>query len=81
VTINLRTSQNTVARYEILLICLDSYVSGFCCSASASWHSRFISIDERGNLHYTADEKGNIIPDFSRVGYYGGDKEIPIVPL
>ena len=34
-----------------------------------------------GTLKYFPDEKGNIIPDFSRVGYYGGDEEIPQVPV
>lgn len=40
-----------------------------------------MSIDKKGILHYSPDEKGNIIPDFSRVGYYQGDKEIPDVAV
>lgn len=34
-----------------------------------------------GRLVYAADEKGNIIPDFSNVGYMGGDEAIPDVPV
>lgn len=45
------------------------------------WESRFIKVNADGTLKYIPDEKGNIIPDFSRVGYYNGDKEIPTVPV
>ena len=45
------------------------------------WQSKFIGVNTDGSLNYIADEKGNIIPDFSRVGYYGGDKNIPDVPV
>ncbi|WP_439631325.1 discoidin domain-containing protein [Gemmata sp.] len=34
-----------------------------------------------GRLVYTPDYRGNRIPDFSTVGYLGGDKEIPDVPV
>jgi hypothetical protein len=45
------------------------------------WQSKFISENKDGTLTYTPDEKGNVLPDFSRVGYYGGDKEIPDVAV
>src|SRR6185503_16571670 len=45
------------------------------------WESKFIRINKDGSLKYIPDAKGNIIPDFSRVGYYGGDKSIPDVPV
>ena len=45
------------------------------------WESKYIKINKDGTLQYIPDEKGNIIPDFSRVGYFGGDKEIPTVPV
>src|SRR4051812_44825484 len=48
---------------------------------NASWQSKFVSIAKSGKVHYNPDERGNTIPDFSRVGYYGGDKEIPEVPI
>lgn len=43
----------------------------------APWHSSFVSIDDSGKLVYTPDEQGNIIPDFSLVGYHHGDVAIP----
>ncbi|HEX5654700.1 MAG TPA: hypothetical protein VFX58_16600 [Chitinophagaceae bacterium] len=49
--------------------------------ASPHWESAFIKVNKDGTLQYIPDEKGNIIPDFSRVGYYGGDKTIPDVPV
>jgi hypothetical protein len=45
------------------------------------WQSSFVRLKKNGLLSYVADEKGNIIPDFSNVGYYGGDKEIPNIPV
>jgi hypothetical protein len=45
------------------------------------WHSKFVSVNSDGSLTYIPDEKGNIIPDFSRVGYYNGDKQIPNIAV
>ena len=45
------------------------------------WQSKYVKLNKNRSLTYIADEKGNIIPDFSRVGYYGGDKEIPDIPV
>lgn len=50
-------------------------------TGAKKWESKFVRIDADGTLKYIPDEKGNIIPDFSRVGYYNGDKEIPNVPV
>jgi len=38
-----------------------------------------VSVTLDGQIKYNPDKKGNIIPDFSRVGYHQGDKEIPDV--
>ena len=46
----------------------------------SEWQSKFIHIKE-DKLVYVPDEKGNTIPDFSRVGYYQGDKPIPDVKV
>src|SRR5689334_16749546 len=46
-----------------------------------AWQSKFVKQNVDGSLQYVADEKGNIFPDFSRVGYYFGDKEIPDVAI
>ncbi|TCJ19579.1 hypothetical protein EPD60_00195 [Flaviaesturariibacter flavus] len=48
---------------------------------SDNWQSKWVQQESSGALHYTPDEKGNIIPDFSRVGFYSGDRAIPDVPV
>src|SRR5829696_1672044 len=45
------------------------------------WQSKFVNQNKDGSLSYTPDEKRNIIPDFSRVGYYAGDRSIPDVAV
>lgn len=45
------------------------------------WESKFVSLRSDGSLQYHPDEKGNTIPDFSRVGYYQGDQSLPDVPV
>lgn len=45
------------------------------------WESKHVSFNEDGSLRYTPDELGNVIPDFSRVGYHQGNKDIPHVPI
>jgi len=44
-----------------------------------SWQSSFVKMNRDGSLTYEPDEKGNIFPDFSLVGYYCGNKAIPDV--
>jgi hypothetical protein len=48
-------------------------------TAGLQWESKFVRQNKNGSLTYVADEKGNTIPDFSRVGYYAGDREIPSI--
>lgn len=43
--------------------------------------SKYISVGKDGSLIYHPDENGNIIPDFSRVGYHQGDLEIPTISV
>jgi hypothetical protein len=45
-----------------------------------TWESSFVKATN-GSLKYTPDDKGNIIPDFSAVGYYKGDKQLPSIPV
>ncbi|MFD2162331.1 hypothetical protein ACFSJU_07990 [Paradesertivirga mongoliensis] len=47
----------------------------------AYWQSKFIKVDQDGTISYIPDEKGNIIPDFSRVGYHKGNRDIPVLPI
>ncbi|MES2418855.1 MAG: hypothetical protein V4541_11750 [Bacteroidota bacterium] len=43
--------------------------------------SKYVQVNKDGTLTYIPDAKGNVIPDFSRVGYHQGDKEIVNVPV
>ncbi len=43
--------------------------------------SKYYSVNKDGSLTFIPDERGNIIPDFSRVGYHMGDKELPQVKV
>jgi len=70
-----RTKQFTVA--SALLIC----ATAFTVIRHVQWESKFVQVDKSGQPQYTPDAKGNIIPDFSRVGYYQGDKDIPDLPV
>lgn len=45
------------------------------------WSPEQVYYGKGGELTYTPDEKGNIIPDFSHVGYRYGDEAIPDVPV
>jgi hypothetical protein len=70
----IRIRQQVVAAAIVLL------VFGFQQPAG-KWESKFITVAANGTLQYHPDEKGNILPDFSRVGYYQGDQPIPDVPV
>ena len=56
------------------------FIAG-CLLYISAQTSTLISIDANGKLTYTADEKGNVIPDFSGVGYQNSEKPIPFVPV
>jgi hypothetical protein len=55
-------------------------VVGFSGFLKPMWQSKFVQ-ESNGKLSYTPDEKGNTIPDFSRVGYHQGDNEIPDIAV
>lgn len=56
--------------------------SGFIIEcAFPQWQSSLVSVTGTGKLTYTPDASGNIIPDFSMVGYSAGQKTIPDVPV
>ncbi len=50
-------------------------------TSQATAQKAAVSVDHRGHLSYAEDELGNRIPDFSRCGYAGGDRDIPNVPV
>jgi hypothetical protein len=42
---------------------------------------KYVTLNKNGTLNYVPDEKGNIIPDFSKVGYYENAKPIPFIAV
>jgi len=65
-----------------LLFCILSALTIlFAFKPVVKWQSKFVTINKDGSLTYPPDEKGNVIPDFSRVGYYNGDKDIPNIAV
>lgn len=66
-------------RKVVLLI-----LSVFCIQttfAQKFWESKYVKLKSDGKLVYLPDEQGNIIPDFSRVGYHQNLVQIPNVPV
>ena len=51
----------------------------FCIQNSKAQTSTLVAIGSNGKLVYTPDSKGNIIPDFSGVGYRNSEYPIPTV--
>jgi len=43
--------------------------------------SDWVKLSPTGKLLYFKDEKGNTLPDFSKVGYHQGSRAIPTVPV
>lgn len=70
-------SISSVKLFSFIFFCL--IILSF--TGAKTWESKFVKINQDGTLKYIPDEKGNIIPDFSRVGYFGGDKSIPDIPV
>ena len=51
----------------------------FCIQNSKAQTSALVAIGSNGKLVYTPDNKGNIIPDYSGVGYRNSEYPIPTV--
>lgn len=49
--------------------------------AQQEWQSKHVSLQKGNKLIYTSDQNGNTIPDFSKVGYASGERNIPEVPV
>lgn len=62
-----------ILRQFIVILLLIVCVTGF---TQGTWSSKYVKLNKNGVLQYIPDEKGNIIPDFSRVGYHGNEKPI-----
>jgi hypothetical protein len=64
-----------------LLITLSLLAAASMSYSQNAWQSRHVYLNADQKLVYTPDEKGNIIPDFSNVGFASGEKEIPSVEV
>ena len=64
---------------SLFLILALSIVTFSPAQAQESWSPPQVYYGRGGILTYTPDEQGNIIPDFSHVGYMYGDEPIPFV--
>lgn len=53
----------------------------FAASDALARQKSPVFLNEKGQLTYTSDEKGNRIPDFSYAGYMAGEKAIPNAPV
>src|SRR5690606_7728719 len=67
--------------YILSISLLIVFITSFNLQKEIAWESKYVAINKNGTLRYTVDSLGNIIPDFSRVGYHQGDKAIPDVPV
>jgi len=62
---------------KILTLILAALFLASFTSLTEKWlDSKYIKVNLDGTLTYIPDAKGNIIPDFSHVGYHQGDREI-----
>jgi hypothetical protein len=50
-------------------------------SAFTQWQSALVTVSGTGKLVYNPDAGGNIIPDFSYVGYRSGQIPVPDIPV
>jgi hypothetical protein len=68
--------------YKFLLVftwvCIQSSI---IIAQQTGWSTDYAYYGKGGKLTYTPDDLGNIIPDFSNVGYQYGDTDIPDVPV
>ncbi len=63
-----------------LLFGLSLAITQLPLAAQTTWQSKYVQLTNN-KLVYLPDEKGNIIPDFSEVGYKKGKVKIPLVPV
>jgi hypothetical protein len=63
--------------FYLLFLCIVSPPKANGQSGSTS----LLSIDANGKLIYHPDSRGNIVPDFSWVGYKQGELPIPTIPI
>ncbi len=54
---------------------------GFTAATAAAQTTTLVQYGPNGKLQYTPNSRGDVIPDFSGVGYMNGEAEIPNVPV
>jgi hypothetical protein len=64
-----------------IFLCILSVINYAIAGHAQKWQSKFVKVDRSGKLEYIPDEKGNILPDFSQVGYFHGNSPIPEIPI
>ena len=74
--INLNTRTSIVALAAITIAAF-----AFKAGNKDGWQSKFVTQNADGSLTYHSDDRGNTIPDFSRVGYHEQDTAIPDVAI
>lgn len=60
------------------------FILSICFAGNASsqgWKSACMEVDSKGNIRYIPDVKGNILPDFSRVGYCNSKQILPDIKI
>lgn len=67
--------KNNLTSVFLLLILILSFLEGGAQTSS------LVSIGTNGKLVYTPDSKGNVIPDFSGVGYMNSESPIPMIAV
>ncbi len=67
-----------IDKFFLTVICSVFYLFTF---SQNSWTSNYVKFADDSSLKYIADEKGNIIPDFSRVGCYQNNGPLPEVAV
>jgi hypothetical protein len=70
----------SIAAISPVALCALAFLA-FKYDTLKSWQSKWVKVNNDNTLTYTPNEKGNIIPDFSHVGYYSGDREIPTIAV
>ncbi|MEO6523884.1 MAG: hypothetical protein ABIN91_19530 [Mucilaginibacter sp.] len=66
---------------RIGLLCIIAASTLAFSKYAEGWQSKLVTLNADGTLTYHPDEQGNTLPDFSRVGYHEGDREIPTVSI
>lgn len=70
-----------IFRKRSLLISFFLFFCNAHSHAQVVWQSEWLRLQTDGRIQYIPDDRGNIIPDFSRVGYHHGDRPIPMAEV